>query len=197
MAYSEKAAVIRLHHSKMFSQGKRNDILEQIKMLERLDEHKGKLTYSQLANKKKSIAKVGQEYGLSKDTVARYLRIMHLTEALQDSLDDGSIAFLTAVTLSYLKKSEQGFVTDCMENHDAAVDMKKAEALRKLSAKNKLDKESVEQVILGIKTPKIPRTPTVKINKAVYAKYFTPTQSAKEVQETVEKALEMYFKASE
>ena len=35
MSHSEKAAVIALHHSKMFSQGKRNDILKQLEMLEK------------------------------------------------------------------------------------------------------------------------------------------------------------------
>ena len=40
MLHSEKAAAIALHHSKMFSQGKRNDILEQLRKLE--DAHNGK-----------------------------------------------------------------------------------------------------------------------------------------------------------
>ena len=39
MSHSEKAAVITLHHSKMFSQGKRNDIIEQLKMLEKPHEY--------------------------------------------------------------------------------------------------------------------------------------------------------------
>jgi len=37
------------------------------------------------------------------------------------------------------------------------------------------------------------RAPTVEIGKAVYAKYFNPNQSAKEIQDIVEKALELYF----
>ena len=41
--------------------------------------------------------------------------------------------------------------------------------------------------------PKPNRTPTVKVDKAVYARYFKPSQPAKEVQDIVEKALEMYF----
>ena len=53
MTHTEKAEVIALHHSKMFSQGKRNDILEQIKTLENPQEDRGEETYSQIANKKK------------------------------------------------------------------------------------------------------------------------------------------------
>jgi ParB family chromosome partitioning protein len=193
MTHTEKAAVIALHHSKMFSQGKRNDILNQIKMFESPQEHGEDETYSQIANKKKTITKVGQEYGLSKDTVARYLRVQFLIPKLKSLLDDGNIAFVACVTLSYLKEKEQILLADCMENNGLSVDMKKADLLRQFSEKGKLNGESVYRILSGETTPKPNRTPTVKIDKTVYSKYFKPNQSAKEIQETVEKALEMYF----
>jgi len=59
MSHTEKAAVITQHHSKMFSQGKRNDILEQIEKLEKSHKDGETKTRSQLANKLKSITKVG------------------------------------------------------------------------------------------------------------------------------------------
>jgi len=37
------------------------------------------------------------------------------------------------------------------------------------------------------------RTPTVKIDKSVYSRYFKPSQPTKEIQNIVEKALELYF----
>jgi len=205
MTHSEKAAVLTLHHSKMFSQGKRNDIIEQIKMLENPHdetpenphEHGGNETCSQVANKSKSITKVGHEYGLSKDTVARYLRVEHLILEIKIMLDDGDVAFMSAVTLSYLKIEEQTILVDSMERNKLTVDMKKAEVLRTFSEKGKLDGESVYKVLSGNAAPKPNRTPTVKINKAVYSRYFKPNQPAKEVQETVEKALEMYFAQQE
>ncbi|MCL2775326.1 MAG: ParB N-terminal domain-containing protein [Oscillospiraceae bacterium] len=193
MTHTEKAAVISLHHSKMFSQGKRNDILEQIKMLENPHEYKENETCSQVANKLKTISKVGQEYGLSKDTVARYLRINQLITKLKIRLDNGDIAFLPAVILSFLKEAEQELIDDCMERNGLSVDMKKADLLRQFSEKGKLNGENVYKVLSGETTPKPNRTPTVKIDKWVYSRYFKPNQPAKEVQETVEKALEMYF----
>ena len=193
MAHTEKAAVIALHHSKMFSQGKRNDILEQIKLLENPHGCGGNETYSQIANKKKTIAKVGQEYGLSKDTVARYLRLQQLIPALKTRLDNDEIAFIPAVTLSFLKGPEQELVDECMERNGLSVDMKKADILRQYSEKGKLNGESVYRILSGETKPKPNRTPTVKIEKAVYARYFAPNQSAKEIQTTVEKALELYF----
>ena len=195
MSHSEKAAVIALHHSKMFSQGKRNDILEHVKMLENPHEYEENETCSQVANKSKSIAKVGHEYGLSKDTIARYLRIHQLIIDLKIMLDNGNIAFMSAVTLSYLKTEEQRLLGDCMERNELSVDMKKADILRQFSQKGTSNGESVYRILSGDTELKPNRTPTVKINKLVYAKYFKPNQSAKEVQDIVEKALESYFDA--
>ena len=80
-----------------------------------------------------------------------------------------------------------------MERNSMLVDMKKADTLRQFSEKGKLNGESVYRILSGEASPKPNRTPTVKVNKAVYAKYFKPSQSAKEVQEIVEKALVQYF----
>jgi len=201
MSHSEKAEVIALHHSKMFSQGKRNDILEQLEMLANPreespanpHEHGESETCEQVAHKLKSRDKVAKEYGLSKDTVARYLRVHQLILEIKIMLDDGNVAFMSAVTLSYLKIEEQTLLVDCMERNSLSVDMNKAKILRQFSEKGKLDGENVYKILSGEAAPKPNRTPTVKINKAVYSMYFKPNQPAKEVQETVEKALEMYF----
>jgi len=193
MTHSEKAAVIALHHSKMFSQGKRNDILEQIKMLENPHEYKENGTSSQVEPKLRTDEKIGESYSLSRATVSRYIRINKLTAELQKQLDADKIAFLPAVTMSFLKTDEQSLVADCMERNNLTVDMKKADALRQFSEKGKLNGESVYRILNGETAPKPNRTPTVKVNKAVYSKYFQPNQPAKEVQEIVEKALDMYF----
>ena len=193
MTHSEKAVVIALHHSKMFSQGKRNDILEQIKMLENPHEYKENETFGQVSQKLNSRVETGKEYNLSSKTVARYLRIQHLIPSIKKWLDEGVIAFASAVTLSYLKDAEQGLVCDCIERNGLSVDMKKADLLRKFSDKGKLNAENVYKVLSGQTMPKPNRTPTVKVDKAVYARYFKPNQPAKEIQEIVEKALTIYF----
>ena len=193
MEHSEKAAVIALHHSKMFSQGKRNDILKQLEMLENPHEHRENGTCAQVAHKLKSREKVAKEYGLSKDTVARYLRINRLIPELKAQLDDGNIAFLSGVELSHLQEANQRLLIKCMEQHGFSVDMKKADMLRKLSSNGKLTETGVYRILSGEARPKPNRTPTVKVRKEVYARYFQPNQPAKEVEAIVEKALEQYF----
>ena len=193
MTHTEKATVISLHHSKMFSQGKRNDILEQIKMLEEAGEHTENETYSQVANKRKSITKVGQQYGLSKDTVARYLRIQKLIPGLKLKLDNNYFAFIPAVTLSYLKEEEQELLNDCMEYSGLSVDMKKADMLRKFSEDGKLNSENIYSILSGEIVSKANRVQAIKLSDAVYSKYFNSNQSAKEIQDVVEDALALYF----
>ena len=193
MTHSEKAAVIALHHSKMFSQGKRNDIIEQLKMLENPHGNRENERSPQVGAKLRTDEKVGNTYSLSKNTVARYLRISKLIPALKTRLDSGGIAFLSAVTISFLKEGEQSILEKCIEKHGLSVDMKKAEVLRQYSEKGKLNGDSAYQILSGETVKKPNRTPTVKINKAAYAKYFKPNQSAKDIQGIVEKALEMYF----
>jgi ParB family chromosome partitioning protein len=193
MSHTEKAAVIALHHSKMFSQGKRNDILAQIKMIEKAHESRENVTSLQVGEKLHTDEKVADMYSLSRVNVFRYLRIQHLIPEIKAHLDKGILAFNTTVTLSFLKQVEQELIVDCMERNKLSIDMKKADILRQFSEKGKLNAESIYRILSGEAKPKPNRTPTVKVNKAVYAKYFKPNQTAKEVQAIVEKALELYF----
>jgi ParB family chromosome partitioning protein len=71
--------------------------------------------------------------------------------------------------------------------------MKKADMLRKYSEKGRLDGDAIKRILSGAMAHKPVRTPTVKVSKAVYAKYFKPNQPTSEVQAIVEKALALYF----
>lgn len=195
MLPSEKAAVLSMMHSKLFSQGKRNDILDEIKRLENPHDDRGNSTSSQVAKKLTSIEKVGNEYSLSKDTVARYLRINQLTDNLKMRLDKDEIAFIPAVTLSFLKEKEQALLDKCVELNGFKVDMKKADILRGYSDRGKLDEDNIYLILNGElgQPPKRKRTPTFKIKPKVYSLYFTPGQKASEVEEVIEKALALYF----
>jgi len=193
MSHSERAAVIALHHSKMFSQGKRNDILKQLETLEKPHDSEADETCAEIPHKLKTRDLVAIEYGLKRDVVARYLRVHKLTVELKSLLDRGNLVVTSAVTVSFLKEDEQVTLADCMKRHNYSVDMKKADMLRKYSEKGRLDGDAIQRILSGAMAHKPNRTPAVKIRKTVYAKYFKPNQPAKEVEAIVEKALELYF----
>lgn len=110
MLPSEKAAVLALRYSKMFSQGKRNDIIVELKMLENPQYIEEKSTYGHDVHKSKSRDTVGFEYGLDGRSVARYIRIDKLISPLKQRLDNSEITLTSSVGLSYLTESEQKMV---------------------------------------------------------------------------------------
>ena len=195
MSHSEKAAVIALHHAKLFSQGKRNDIIAELQMLENEHDkanHQTSVEISQKLNARESLAK---EYGLKPFRIAQYIRIFQLIDSLKLRLDNNEFAVTPAVALSFLQDAQQQQLDRCLELNGFKVDMKKAEIFRQYSESGKLNEDSIYMILSGEigQKPKPNRTPTVKVNKMIYAKYFRPDQPAKEVQEIVEKALEAYF----
>jgi len=195
MRHSEKATVIALHHNKMFSQGKRNDILEQLKALENPEQTKidtSSHCETKLGRGQRTDDKIGAMYSLNRNTVARYVRVDKLTHELKVLLNDGSIPFLAAVELSFLQNDEQHQLVHYL-NDGHAINERKAKALREQSKAKTLDDDTMQNIIVGqTGTTKIkPRR--VNINSDFYSKYFTPEQSTKEVESIVEQALLLYF----
>jgi ParB family chromosome partitioning protein len=193
MAPSEKAAVIALYYSEMFSQGKRNDILEQIKLLEKSHNVEENGTSSQSGTKLRTDEKLGEKYGLSRNTIARYLRIDQLIPALKFRVDEDNIDIIPAVTLSFLKEAEQMLLEECLNKFDSKINKKKAELLRQFSEKNKLTEDTICKILAEKLTQKHNKMSAVKINKKTCEKYFKPEQSTKEIQKIINEALEMYF----
>ena len=164
-------------------------------MLEKSHEYKDSRTSSQFGTKLRTDEKIGETYSLSRNTIARYLRINQLIPELRSKVDTENIPFITGVTLSFLKEDEQVLLNDCMECDNLSVNIKKANMLRQLSEKGNpnLNVESIRQVLSGEINSKPKQISTVKVSKEVFTKYFKASQSTKEIQKIIEKALEMYF----
>jgi len=190
---SEKAKVLALRYSEMFSQGKRNDIIRELKTLENPQYDRENETSALLGHKLKSRDIVAQEYGLSKNTVARLLRIDKLIPPLKNLVDESKLGLYPAVNLSYLDETEQQTITEVLSQNEYKVDMKKAELLRQYSGQ--LTDEQAARILSGEATRK-PRNKTqapFKLKHKVYAKYFTSAHKTSEVEEIIDKALNMYF----
>jgi ParB family chromosome partitioning protein len=195
MLPSEKAAVLSISHSKMFSQGKRTDIIEELKKFENPEYKQVDETCAPVGHKLKSRDKVGLEYGLSKNSVARLLRVDKLINSLKNRIDEDEFSLRCAVDLSYLKESEQGEVNNVLSENEFKVDMKKTEMLRSYSSSNKLNGNNVYQILSGEinRKPKSASAPVIKIKHKIYSKYFLPETKSIEIEKVVEEALELYF----
>lgn len=186
---SKQAEVIARRHSQMFDVEKQEEIQKEIRSLYGdADEKQG----DEKKPKGSKLAQVGDEYGLSKNSVARLICIDKLIKPLKALVDDDIIKIRTGVDLSYLTEDHQELVAKFVcEGH--AVDMKIAEDLKNVEKSGKLDDDAVEAIILGTYKPKKQKTMTCKVKTATLKKYFAPDTSEEEMQKTIEVALEAYF----
>ena len=197
MLPSEKAAVLALRYSKMICQGRRNDIIEELKRLGNPDEIKENKTCGIDCHKSKSRDVVGAEYNLKGRAVANYLRINELSVALKIRIDDGEFTIAAAVQLSYLEQEEQQMVEAVLSESEYKVNESKAVLLREYTGK--LTPERAEQILSGEfnRKPKKSTAAAFKVKPAIYKKYFTASISQKEFDSIVDEALALYFARKE
>lgn len=200
MSHSERAYCLSQHYEALKSQGKRTDILAEIETLLNPHDDKENGTSAEVQQKLDNRGKISDEYGLSRDKVAKYIRIANLVDDLIQRVDSGEIAFLAAYDLSFVEDSEkQQRISDFMESDSYKLDMKKAELLREYYDKSTLSDKTIVQILSGEKTrkPKSDKPKPVKIKPAVITKYFTAQQTQKEIEEVIDKALALYFENQE
>lgn len=197
MLPSEKAAVLALRYSKMICQGRRNDIIEELKRLGNPDEIKENKTCGIDCHKSKSRDVVGAEYNLKGRAVANYLRINELSVALKIRIDDGEFTIAAAVQLSYLEQEEQQMVEAVLSESEYKVNESKAVLLREYTGK--LTPERAEQILSGEfnRKPKKSTAAAFKVKPAIYKKYFTASITQKEFDSIVDEALALYFARKE
>lgn len=174
---SEKAFAYKLKLDAMKRQGKRTD-----------------LTSEPVAWKlkgKESAEILGQQVGESKDTVRRYIRLTELITPILDMVDSGKIAMRPAVELSYLPKEQQTALLDTMQLEDCTPSHAQAIKMRKFSEEGRLN----EDVILSILSEeKGNQKEQFRMPKERISKYFSPGTPAKQMEDTIVKALELYRK---
>ncbi|MCM1228387.1 MAG: ParB/RepB/Spo0J family partition protein [Clostridium sp.] len=188
---SEQAAVIAQRHSEMFSQGKRNDIIRELKMLN----GEKNTTFDAMRQKSdesidtaKSLA---SDYGLCRTSIVQLVRINKLVDSLKQFVDNKTLAIRSGVELSFLSEKTQLIIAEQAEGFK--IDMKIAKQLRDAADENgDIDTTNIIRIITGTSDLKS-KPVSVKISNDIFSKYFSPDTKKKEIAQTVEKALEMYF----
>lgn len=187
LSISEQAHVLKVQHSKMFSQGKRNDIIAE---LERLENN------STLSKDKKitSLDKVGNEYGMSRPTVARLIRVNYLIEPFKEMINLKKMPIMVGVELSYLSNDAQSIVYEVAKNHHKKIDIKLSKTIRQLFNDNpNFTIDMLENIIITGNNSAKNKLIKVPLNQDIYTKYFDKKTPPNEVADTIKKALEMYF----
>ena len=140
--------------------------------------HQGKqdfVTSSQVGTKLRADEELAQLAGESRNQIQRYVRLNNLTPGLLSLVDEGKIALMPAVELSYLTKDEQTNLYDTIESEDCTPSLSQAQQMRKLSEQGKLNIDAVFGIMTKPKpnqqekvTLPYPKLPMDKIRR--YAK---------------------------
>lgn len=184
---SEKAAVLAERYEKVISQGKRNDILQEIAKLNGSDV---KETCGHDVHRLKSRDAIGKEYGMTGRNIARYMRVNQLSQPLKERLDSGEISLTAAVDLSYLAANEQEVVREVAEQGGIKLDGKTVKCIKDMDGEITANR-ILEQ--FGRQKDKKAADRSIKLSADVYERYFADTKSV-DVAGIVEAALAAWFK---
>ena len=182
---SEKAAVLAERYEKVMCQGRRNDILEEIAMLNGTDASE---TCGHDVHKSKSRDAIGEDYGMTGRNIARYMRLNQTTDQIKEMVGDGVMAMVTAVELSYLSEEEQKQVCSVMEERGGKI--KNAQAVELHNSAGSLTADKVKNILVGDVKEK--PVSDAKMFAQIKKKYFKG-KSTDEIMGVLEQALTTWF----
>lgn len=119
--------------------------------------------------------------GDSKNQIYRLIRLTELVPVLLDIVDSRKIAFNAAVELSYLSRSEQAVLVDCMSKYDCRPSLSQAVRLKKLKQADTLTDAIIDDVLSEKKASPVAE-PTMRLR---YRKYFPPDYSPKQIETVI------------
>ena len=168
---SERAFAYKMKLEALKNQGARSD-----------------LTSVQVAPKL-STEKIGEEVGMSKDNVKRYIRLTNLVPELLDMVDEKKIAFNPAVELSYLDEAQQRDFLEAMNDTQNSPSLSQAQRLKKLAQEGHFSYDVAFAVMGEEKKDELDK---VVIKNDTLRKYFPRSYTPKQMEDTIIKLLEQW-----
>lgn len=148
------------------------------------------LTSAQVAPKLSS-EKIGEDSGMSKDTVKRYIRLTNLTPKLLELVDDRKISFTPAVELSYLDEKQQCDFMEVMDTTQNAPSLSQAQRIKKLAQQGKFNYDAVYDIMNEVKKSE---QDTVTIKNDILRKYFPRSYTPRQMEEKIIQLLDAWQK---
>ena len=156
---------------------------------ERLD-----LTSAQVERKLKNRESreiLAEQVGQSRNQISRFIRLTELIPTLLDRVDERKIAFNPAVELSYLKKEEQTLLLEAMDSEQATPSLSQAQRLKKFSQQKMLSLDVMRAIMSEEKKTDLDR---VTLKNETLRKYFPKSYTPKQMEDTIIKLLEGWYK---
>ena len=140
---------------------------------------------------KLSSEKVGEEIGVSRESVRRFIRLTNLIPDILNMVDDRTIAFNPAVELSYLQPEEQQNFLKAMDYGQTTPSLSQAQRIKKFSQEGKCTLEAMCAIMSEEKKADLDR---VTLKNDVLKKYFPKNYTPKQMEDTILKLLDQWQK---
>ena len=146
---------------------------------------------SHVGTQKRSDQIMAEQIGGSKNQIFRYIRLTELIPELLDMVDEHKIALNPAVELSHLKKEEQTLLLEAMDSEQATPSLSQAQRLKKFSQQKMLSLDVMRAVMSEEKKTDLDR---VTLKNETLRKYFPKSYTPKQMEDTIIKLLEGWYK---
>lgn len=171
---SERAKAYKLKMEALKRQGSRSD-----------------LTSPKNSAKFRSDDEIGENAGISGDTVRNYISLNDLTPKLLQMVDEKKIALSPAYQLSHLTEDEQELLLDTIESEQATPSLSQALRMKKLSQERALNEDSMLAIMCEQKKP-VKADVTLSGDKL--RKYFPKSYTSLQMETVIFKLLEAWQK---
>ena len=171
---SERAKAYKLKMEALKRQGSRSD-----------------LTSPKNSAKFRSDDEIGENAGISGDTVRNYISLNDLNPKLLQMVDEKKIALSPAYQLSHLTEEEQELLLDTIESEQATPSLSQALRMKKLSQERALNEDSMLAIMCEQKKP-VKADVTLSGDKL--RKYFPKSYTPLQMETVIFKLLEAWQK---
>ena len=148
-------------------------------------------TSPKISAKFQSDDSIGDEAGVSGNTVRNYIALNNLIPELMEMVDEKKIALSPAYQIAALPKESQEQLFDTIESEQATPSLSQAQRLRKLSQAGELNEDTMLSIMMEQKKPE---RNDITLSGDKLKKYFPRSYSPTRIEETIFKLLDAWLK---
>ena len=171
---SEKAFAYKMKMEAIKRQGARTD-----------------LTSPKISAKFRSDDEVGQDAGVSGDTIRNYIALTQLVPELQQMVDEKKIALSPAYQLAALTPKEQGLLLETIDSEQTTPSLSQAQRMKKLSQSGELNEDTMLSIMMEQKKPE---KNDITLSGEKLRKYFPRSYTPFQIENTIFKLLDAWQK---
>lgn len=162
----------------------------QMEAIKRRGGRPSKENVSRVGTQMRSDAILAEQSGESRNQIQRYIRLTYLIPSLLDMVDEKKIGFTVGETLSYLQDKNQQIVENFFGEQHISIDQRAADRLRELEQEGDLTNARLREIFLS---PAVKPLRKIRLEYKTIKQYFSADTTEKEIRETIQEALKLYF----